>query len=486
MFIATQSIALSVKQFQKQQRFLFTLCVLMCIIIFSYDIALPLGYAGGVPYVAVILAALRLKGYQYTFWFAIVCSGLTVLGYFLSPAGGEWGVVLLNRALALFVIWVTAILGVLQKRSQAEIVESEVRFKLMADTAPLLIWQSDTDDRWEFLSEGWFDYLDRKTDYSPRNYLKQIHKNDRQPFLNIYQRATRLQSPFQVEVRLRSLKDGNYHWMFVHGAPVINKEGEFSGYIGSCMNISTRKKTEKQLEQTRNMVAHQDKMSSIGEMAAGILHEVGNPIAAIQGLAHAAVQETESKSVSNDLKDYLNAIVKQTERISNLTEEVSELASPVEVEKQLINVNDVVDRTVKLMRFDKKFRGIRFELDLDSRIPAVYGSKDHLNQILINLISNAGDASEFNQDEKAISIKTHSKPFKVLIDVEDNGTGMDADTLRRAQDPFFTTKPAGKGTGLGLSLCNTLMNKFHGGLQVVSKPGEGTCITLSIPAESNL
>ncbi|MBF0160936.1 MAG: PAS domain S-box protein [Magnetococcales bacterium] len=251
-------------------------------------------------------------------------------------------------------------------------------------------------------------------------------------------------------------------------------------FIVTIRDISERKKNEEELAKAQQMSYHQEKMASIGTLAAGILHEINNPTAAISGILEALMD----LHVNPDplVADYLQMMREQLERITGITREVSEFSMPQIDEMQLLDLNSLVEKCANLMRFDQRMRNVRLRLQLDRTLPALYGSSAQLNQVIINLLLNAADALEGQQDPlPTVSLTTRAEPQAVLLEVMDNGSGMDDKTKSQAFDAFFTTKPVGKGTGLGLAVCYSLVAKHKGRIELLSTVGEGSTFTLFLP-----
>jgi|TARA_B100000315_G_scaffold256825_1_gene303759 PAS domain S-box-containing protein len=457
----------------------------LALLILMIDLSLPLGVAGGVPYVAVILVALGSTSPRPAIGFAIVCSLLTMVGFYWSPAGGILWVVFLNRFLALFVIWVTAILGLLQKRYHLKQLESEIRLEVISDTAPLMIWQVEAEGEWQFLGRDWSEFFDPDNgSYGYADLLDRIHPDERAQFSERYQSAFKLTDNFQVECRLKGT-DGDYRWMLIHGVPFHQVDTGFAGYIGTCLDFSQRKLMEVELEKTRKMYYHHDKMASVGTLAAGIVHEIGNPISAIAGIINdilwqEGVEEgpTESQHKS---QEQLHTILTQIDRILAITRDISEFSTVEGDETELYSINEIIDRTCRLMAYDRQAKDIDFSQDLSTSLPALEGNKEHMTQVLLNLLSNAVDACNEVEGSHRIAITTDLVDCEILITVEDNGCGIEPVTLEKVNDPFFTTKPVGKGTGLGLSICHTLVEKHSGTISIDSEKDAGTSVVVSLP-----
>jgi signal transduction histidine kinase len=153
----------------------------------------------------------------------------------------------------------------------------------------------------------------------------------------------------------------------------------------------------------------------------------------------------------------------------------------------LLNLNGLIENTNRFMRFDKRLRNVDIVLDLNPGLPAIYGVSDQLVQLLMNLMINAADAMEDGRAEiSRINISTFRVGSGVGLQIEDNGHGMDDDTLENALDPFFTTKGAGKGTGLGLPLCYTVASEHGGTITLESKPGQGARVRVILPVDGRV
>ncbi len=240
---------------------------------------------------------------------------------------------------------------------------------------------------------------------------------------------------------------------------------------------------DKQLEIERQKYFYREKMAAIGDLAAGIAHEIGNPISAIAGVAR-SMQEEQASAIT-DHGNQPTLILAQTARLAAIAREIADFAMPVPAEHQLLNLNDLVRSTCVFLRYDRRFRGVNLETNLDTAIPAVSAVRDRLVQVIMNLLINAADALEGVQDRPPkISISTSVAGNGVCLTVEDNGCGMDENTLRHAFEAFFTTKRPGRGTGLGLALCYSILEEHGGSIELESIPDEGTCVRVTLPLGS--
>jgi len=272
------------------------------------------------------------------------------------------------------------------------------------------------------------------------------------------------------------------------GPPIpIRRHDEVGQMMAAVNSMATvLDKREKELIVERQKYFHQEKMAAIGALAAGVAHEIGNPIAAISGIAQ-EMKERRDAGLGFCAADYCkecrpDLIQAQTERLAAITREISEFASPQAAEPQLLDLNAQLRSTASLIRYDKRLRGVDLQLELDHKLPAIHGVADQLTQVIMNLLINAMDALEPMRDRSpTIIISTRAEGDRVSMTVADNGPGMEKEVVERAFDAFFTTKAAGKGTGLGLSLCYSIMKNHGGSIEIDSTPGSGTRVQAYFP-----
>jgi two-component system NtrC family sensor kinase len=282
---------------------------------------------------------------------------------------------------------------------------------------------------------------------------------------------------------LNKKKTGEYYWEQALISPVVDASGQFTHYVGIKEDITQIREIEREIEEQRLKYFHQSKMADVGLLAASILHEVANPIAAIHGIISAQLNEIEEGKQSSP--ENLQLALTLVNRLSDITHEISEFTSPQPDKRELVDFNSIIRSTCHLVRFDGRWKNITLSLDLDKEIPAISGYKDQLSHLLVNLLVNAADAVAGNNTSPAkIQLSTNTVNNTVRLQIKDNGHGMTEEIIRHATEPFFTTKPAGKGTGLGLSLCDSIIKNHNGTLSIESLAGLGSEICIEIPVEA--
>lgn len=237
----------------------------------------------------------------------------------------------------------------------------------------------------------------------------------------------------------------------------------------------------------RQRYFHKDKMAAIGTLAAGIAHEIGNPIAAISGIAQEMMDRRASGmgDLNGESDGHPEMILAQTKRLAAITREISMFAAPSTAESQLLDLNDIVRSTSRLIRYDKRLEPITLHLELDPHLPAIQGTADQLTQLIINLLINAMDALQsVSGRDPRILIQTGADSERAWMFVNDNGCGMTEQTLSHVFEAFFTTKVVGQGTGLGLSLCYSIVKAHEGTIDIQSTPGQGTQVQVCFPLDA--
>jgi len=247
----------------------------------------------------------------------------------------------------------------------------------------------------------------------------------------------------------------------------------------SRISLSDREK-----EVMNQQVIETGKLASIGELAAGIAHEINNPVAIMveeAGWIKDLLEEEEFKNSENmsEFQRALSQISNQGRRCKEITHKLLSFARKTDSRTQEVNINQLIQEIIGLTEQRARYSRIVFKSNLDSGLPSVRASNTEIQQILLNMINNAVDAME--KTGGTITISTQTSEDMVLTEITDTGPGIPMAYVGRIFDPFFTTNPVGKGTGLGLSICYGIVNKLGGNIQVKSVVGLGTTFLVRLP-----
>jgi len=277
--------------------------------------------------------------------------------------------------------------------------------------------------------------------------------------------------------------------------------GKVSGIVMTSNNVTKRvlleealkeytvqleDKVEKEVAAAKRLeqqVLHSEKLAALGRLAAGVAHEIGNPLTSISTFAQ-LLREMASDEFSQSSLDIINTHI---QRITEIVRQMSTFARPDSINIKLLQVNDIMTSSLDLMRLDKRMKStIQMRVNLDPTVPRTMTDEGQIAQVFINIILNALDAmpeggtltvaSRHSPDERGLDT--------IFIDISDTGTGIAPDALAKIFDPFYTTKEAGKGTGLGLSVSYNIVKRFKGDIKVASELGKGTTFTIVLPVQT--
>ena len=236
-----------------------------------------------------------------------------------------------------------------------------------------------------------------------------------------------------------------------------------------------------ELRRTQAMLVQSEKLSALGELGAGIAHELNSPLAGILSLVRTYMKEKDVESMEyEDLKDIREACEHMAKIISDLN--AFARRAPVG-ETQRLNCNEVIESTLSFSVHLLEKRGVRIEKQYEKNLPLVEANKGQLQQVIINMVTNARDAIS-GKGVFRVKTRSHRSPKGLFVEMEfsDSGCGIAKKDLGRIFDPFFTTKRPGKGVGLGLSVTHTIVKRHKGTVLVNSEVGKGTTFIVSLPA----
>lgn len=267
-------------------------------------------------------------------------------------------------------------------------------------------------------------------------------------------------------------KDGNHMWVEIATYPM--GEGENVEVIAIGRDVTERKQMEQQLHLAGRLAA-------VGELAAGVAHELNNPLAAVQGFAQLL---TSRKDLNQSIKADVDAIYHEAQRASRITSNLLSFSRRHKPEKRFISINEVIEKSLELHAYRMKVNNIEVILELAPELPNTMADFYQMQQVFVNIITNAEQAMTETHKRGRLAIVTQRAGETIQARFTDDGLGIPGEDLKKVFDPFFTTKDVGKGTGLGLSICYGLVEQHGGRIYATSKPGEGTAFVVEIPIVS--
>ncbi|GAB4167402.1 MAG: nitrogen fixation sensor histidine kinase GnfL [Geothermobacteraceae bacterium] len=257
---------------------------------------------------------------------------------------------------------------------------------------------------------------------------------------------------------------------------------------GSLQGATVILKDLRQLVSLEESARSSDRMNTIDTLAAGLAHEIRNPLGGIRGAAQLLAKELADRA---DLAEYTEVMVREVDRVSGILEELANLTRPRPLKTGAVDLTSLLDRIILLERQAHAADAIEFILQVDPSIPPIEGDEEMLHRLFLNLIRNAAEAIGNNGRVRVGTrirpdLRLHrpdGRPVPLVeITVSDNGPGIPAEVEKRIFTPFFTTKK--QGTGLGLSICQRIVTEHHGMIQLKTRPGHGSTFTVSLPLTS--
>ena len=260
-------------------------------------------------------------------------------------------------------------------------------------------------------------------------------------------------------------------------AAIVYENGHEAATIGFFHDLREQLQMKEELEKTQLQLLQSEKMASLGKLAAGVAHQLNNPLGGITLFAKLILEEYD---LEDGAKEDLNRILKDANRCRDTVRELLEFTRQTRHLMRPNDVNRALTRTLFLLESQTLFQNIDIVKDLDASLPPVYGDIQQLNHLFMNIILNAAQAME-GKGKLTIKSRLLSDADRVCIEISDTGPGIPEDILPHIFEPFFTTKEEGKGTGLGLSLAYRIVENHGGYIQAESKPDEGTKFLIELP-----
>ncbi len=286
-----------------------------------------------------------------------------------------------------------------------------------------------------------------------------------------------------VRMEQESWLEGQKKVWAISKIPMRVDDGDVTHVITVGEDITEQKKMNE-------AVIHAEKLASIGRLAAGVVHEINNPLATIAACSEslfARVEELKDESLEQDFGEYLQIIRDEAFRCKTITNSLLEFSHQRQAEKMTGNINHILEQTLQLIKHHPKLGRMRVIKEIDPSLFPVYVNEGQLKQVFIALMTNAFDAMEA---EGCLTIRTAwsdaDSTRMVCAEFSDTGCGIRAEHLAKIFDPFFTTKPLGRGTGLGLSVCYGIVSEHGGRIEVESTEGAGTTFRVLLPPHEQM
>ena len=309
--------------------------------------------------------------------------------------------------------------------------------------------------------------------------LQRTHPEDLALVQGIIDRASRDGKDFDYEHRLL-MPDGAVKHVHV-AAHAIRDQADQLEFIGALIDITATKRAEEELHKARTELAHATRVTTLGELAASIAHEVYQPLTAIAANAEAGLLFLDRENPDlGEARDALQQIIMDGNRADEVIRRVRTLANKTDIQKVPLDINDVIEEVTLIFRYEAMSHGVSLRQELASALPQVLGDRVQLQQVIMNLLMNGIQATSpvtGRRHELRIRSQEHG-PDQILVAVEDSGTGFELQNVDRLFSAFFTTKP--NGMGIGLSICRSIVEQHGGNIWATRNSGAGSTFQFTL------
>jgi PAS domain S-box-containing protein len=367
-----------------------------------------------------------------------------------------------------------ALMDITERREMERRLYQQQEFaRRLIDSFPDLIFVVDSTGHYTFVSPRVKDILGYEPEEMQNLELGgRTHIEDRPALLALFNEIVAGRQTFaSLEVRVRN-KQGEWRRLRCHFSPLVNESGKIDGVVISGRDVTELKRLEEQLIQA-------EKLAAMGQMLAGVAHELNNPLTAILGVTELL---RDSEGIQENTKRQLELTHRQARRAARIVQNLLEFSRPAAPQKKGVDVNTIIERTLQLQDHSLRRNNVHVDFQPQSDLPAVIGDANQLIQVFLNLISNAEYAIREVRESGRIQIRIGRIGGHISVTVQDDGVGVPQEALPKLFDPFYTTKRPGGGTGLGLSICMSIVREHGGSIDVETLPAGGSAFSVYLPA----
>lgn len=361
---------------------------------------------------------------------------------------------------------------------------SEHEMTQIIETMPAFVWRAETDGRLTYVNSRLFAYIGVPAENLwGDGWLNAVHPDDRQIAIDTWLHSVATAEPLHNQYRLRRA-DGTYRWFYVPGQLGRTADGQPTSWCGLLIDIEDQRSAEHALRRTEMQLARAAQVATVGELAASIAHEVNQPLTAIVTNAHACLHWLLADPPDLLMaREAVDLIARDGKDAGEIVHRVRALFKRADPNRTRVNLNDVIEDVLSLLRGEASRRRVTFNRKLAQDLPDVLGDRVQLQQLVFNLVVNAFDAMDIVTDhpKRLTALSKRADADQIVVEIRDTGIGLS--DPERAFESFYTTKP--NGMGMGLSICRSIVSA-HDGVLWFAQPNErGTTACFSLPVEPN-
>ncbi len=355
----------------------------------------------------------------------------------------------------------------------------------MMHSIPAAVWSVTPNGTPDILNQGWYDYTGQTPEYvhsRPEAWMATMHPDDAEAAGKIYWDGIRSGSDFTMEARFLRARDQTYRWHLNRAVAIRDPEGTIIRFVGTSTDIDDLKAAQEELHNTRGALAHATRVMTMGELTASIAHEINQPLSGILTNANTCLRMLAADQPNVEgARETARRTIRDANRASDVITHLRALFAKREAAADPFDMTEATEEVIVLCSSDLHRKGTLIRPEFANELPVVVGDRIQLQQVILNLLTNAADAMLAVDDRpREIHIKTElDADDLVRVTVRDSGVGFDSRDADKLFAAFFSTKP--QGMGIGLSVSRSIIESHHGRIWAVKNEGPGATFAFAIP-----
>jgi PAS domain S-box-containing protein len=375
--------------------------------------------------------------------------------------------------------------GIERKHAEDKLRDSERSLRQLTETIPQMLWSAEVDGAIDYCNRRVLDYTGLPAEQVHRaGWMNAVHQDDSEKMAQAWRRAVSTGEPFQYEFRCLRSADHTYRWCVSSALPLRNREGRVIKWFGSVVDLHDWKEAQQALQMTQIELARVSRLTTMGELAASIAHEVNQPLTAVTNNSSACLRLLAASNLKPEvLRRALEEIVADGTRASAVIARIRAFIKKAPAEKNELDINEVIQEVLALAGRELLNNRVLVECQLTKALPLVLADRVQLQQVLLNLIMNGIEAMIAVTDQpRSLWVESRvDESGDILVAVRDSGTGLGSEA-DRVFTPFFTTKA--NGLGMGLSISQSLVENHGGRLWGTPNLPIGAVFSFTLPVSA--
>jgi PAS domain S-box-containing protein len=335
------------------------------------------------------------------------------------------------------------------------------------------------------VNQVWLDFSGQTRDYvrsHPEAWMTAVHPLDREMAAKIFWEGVHAGKSFAFETRSLRAADGIYCWHLQQAVVLRDSQGKVLKFVGTTTDIDDQKRTEETLRQAKDELARANRVTTMGELAASLAHEISQPITGAITNANVCLKKLGHDEPNLDeVRSAVTRIARDTQRAAEIIGRIRSQFQKGTVNREVFDVNEIIRETIALLRGEVIRHNISIRTELADDLPQIAGDRVQLQQVAMNLIVNSIEAMKDVDGKREMTIQSQrTENEQILVSLSDTGIGIPPQLAEQIFDPFFTTKP--HGTGMGLRISRSIVESHGGRLWAQGAPGRGATFHLNLRA----